>query len=249
MSALLEDTYEDRKLNHLAELCGRRLAVCNEGAKSKKLDSRQLKALTGGGSVTGRRLMHQPITFPITSKILIVANDRPNLELDDAMKQRVHIVPFNQQFRGTEKDNKGLKEELKKPANLAGILQWAVAGCLEWQKSGLKPPSTVVDCTEQYFQETDFMERFLQDCTVHELGSFTPTKVLFSAFERWCREEREENRYRHLNEFVPEVERRRSQDPKVRKERLTINGTKYSGLTNLKLNEYWKKEHQDERIF
>jgi len=95
VSALLEDTYEDRKLNHLAELCGRRLAVCNEGAKSKKLDSRQLKALTGGGSVTGRRLMHQPITFPITSKILIVANDRPNLELDDAMKQRVHIVPFN----------------------------------------------------------------------------------------------------------------------------------------------------------
>ncbi len=41
-----------------------------------------------------------------------------------------------------------MKEELKKPANLAGILQWAVAGCLEWQKSGLKPPSTVVDCTE-----------------------------------------------------------------------------------------------------
>lgn len=97
---LLESTNEDRRLNYIASLRGARLAVCNEGSKMQRLDSRGIKLLTGGGWLTGRRLGHQPINFKATHKIVVLANDNPVLELDDAMKQRVHVfarkLSFNQ---------------------------------------------------------------------------------------------------------------------------------------------------------
>jgi len=32
-----------------------------------------------------------------------------------------------------------------------GILAWAMEGCLEWQRVGLKPPAAVSSATDAYF--------------------------------------------------------------------------------------------------
>jgi P4 family phage/plasmid primase-like protien len=136
---LLESTNEDRRLNYIAALRGARLAVCNEGSKMQRLDSRGIKLLTGGGWLTGRRLGHQPINFKATHKIVVLANDNPVLELDDAMKQRVHVVPFNHKFRGEKTEEKGLRDFFAEPEQLQGILAWMVEGCRAYQREGLKP--------------------------------------------------------------------------------------------------------------
>jgi putative DNA primase/helicase len=183
---LLEDTNEDRRLNYIARLCGARLAVCNEGSKMRRLDSRGLKMLTGGGWATGRRLGQQPIEFKQTHKILILANDNPVLELDEALKQRVHVVPFNQRFRGEQREEKGLREIFCEPGNLAGIAQWAVEGCLAWQKDGLRPPASVTATTEQYFKDADLFEQFLQDETEEDPSFFEGTENLFRSYSGWC---------------------------------------------------------------
>ncbi|MGO9127902.1 MAG: phage/plasmid primase, P4 family [Terriglobales bacterium] len=125
---LLEDTNEDRRLNYIADLCGARLAVCNEGSKMRRLDSRGIKMLTGGGKAVGRRMGQQPISFQQTHKILILANDNPVLELDSAMKQRVHCIPFNEKFRGEQREEKGLRDVFAQPEQLQGILAWGVEG-------------------------------------------------------------------------------------------------------------------------
>jgi putative DNA primase/helicase len=185
---LLESTNEDRRLNYIASLRGARLAVCNEGSKQQRLDSRGIKMLTGGGWLTGRRLGHQPINFKATHKIVVLANDNPVLELDEAMKQRVHVVPFNQKFRGEQCEEKGLREFFAEPEQLQGILAWMLDGCLAYQKEGLKPPASVTATTERYFQDADTFEQFLQDETEEAPGPdvFLPTEAGFRRYTGWC---------------------------------------------------------------
>jgi P4 family phage/plasmid primase-like protien len=185
---LLESTHEDRRLNYMATLRGARLAVCNEGSKMQRLDSRGIKLLTGGGWLPGRRLGHQPFQFKATHKIVVLANDNPVLELDDAMKQRVHVVPFLQKFRDTDREQKGLREFFTEPEQLQGIFSWMVEGCIAYQKEGLRPPPSVTATTEQYFKDADLFEQFLQDETEEAKGTdvFMPTEAGFRRYKAWC---------------------------------------------------------------
>ncbi len=183
---LLEDTAEDRRLNYIASLCGARLAICNEGSKMRRLDSRGIKMLTGGGWATGRRLGQQPIEFKQTHKILILANDNPVLELDDAMRQRVNVVPFNKKFRGEQAEEKGLREFFCEPEQLSGIFNWAVEGCQAWQTEGLKPPASVKTTTDNYFMDADLMEQFLRTHTEDGPQFFAATESLFERWKVFC---------------------------------------------------------------
>jgi P4 family phage/plasmid primase-like protien len=185
--------------------------VCNEGARSKKLDRNALKNLTGGGSVTGRRLGHQAFSFPMTAKIMVVSNDEPVLDLDDPMKQRVHVVPFKVVFRGDPtRDDKNLKQFLK-DNELPGIARWMVDGCLEWQKIGLKPPDSVVSRTQEYFVNADLFDQFLLEAC--EFGSelFTPTLALFVAAKNFCEARGERSTVTSQRIFVADLEKRRPQ--------------------------------------
>jgi len=47
---------------------------------------------------------------------------------------------------------------------LPGILAWAVRGCLDWQKEGLKEPTAVTQAVDIYRKEMDTIGQFLQEC-------------------------------------------------------------------------------------
>ena len=192
---LLESTHEDRRLNYMATLRGARLAVCNEGSKMQRLDSRGIKLLTGGGWLPGRRLGHQPFQFKATHKIVVLANDNPVLELDDAMKQRVHVVPFLQKFRDTDREQKGLREFFTEPEQLQGIFSWMLEGCLAYQKDGLKPPASVTATTEQYFKDADLFEQFLSEHTEEGPEFFESTENLFQRWSFFCERQGQADRF------------------------------------------------------
>ena len=102
------------------------------------------------------------------------------------MKQRVHVVPFTQKFRGEKTEQKGLREFFTEPEQLQGILTWGVEGCLAWQKQGLKPPASVKVTTKQYFEDADFLEQFLKDHTPEKTGSFTPSALIWQRWVSYC---------------------------------------------------------------
>lgn len=208
LDMLLEEAKEDRRLNHIAELRGKRLGVCNEGARSKKLDRNALKSLSGGGSVSGRRLGHQKFDFPMTTKILVVANDEPVLDLDEATRVRVHVVPFNVMFRNVEgKEDKGLKEYLRQK-ELPGITRWFVDGCMHWQRDGLKPPATVIARTAEYFVNADTLDKFLIECCEWGSEFFEETTLLFKAAKKFCKDAGEEGTVTHARLLIPELQKR-----------------------------------------
>jgi putative DNA primase/helicase len=72
-------------------------------------------------------------------------------------------------------------------AELPGILAWAVAGCVLWQREeGLGAP-TPWRATDQYRRDSDTLGAFLEDCC--ELGPDTwweGTTALYQAYAAWC---------------------------------------------------------------
>ena len=76
-------------------------------------------------------------------------------------------------------DNQDKSLPLKLRQELPGLLAWAVAGCLEWQKSGLGVPDAVEQATKGYKEEMDVLGQFIDErCTIHEDIAVQPSKSL-----------------------------------------------------------------------
>jgi putative DNA primase/helicase len=67
-----------------------------------------------------------------------------------------------------------------------GILAWAIEGCMAWQKSGLKPPSSVVEATKEYFSEEDALQEFEDSEIVQDPQSQVPIKDIYSCWKRFA---------------------------------------------------------------
>src|SRR5262249_27360403 len=63
-------------------------------------------------------------------------------------------------------------------------LRWAVTGCLEWQRQGLKPPAVVLEATSDYLAAEDTFGLWMSDCCIrgdHEERS----GWLYESNKRW----------------------------------------------------------------
>lgn len=157
----------------LAKLRGTRLARISEIDEGARLAEAQLKNITGGDTISCRAVYSLPIEYDPTFKITLLCNHTPNVQgTDFAIWRRIHKVPFLVTIPEEEKDPK-LFSKLRN--ELPGILNWAIAGCLEWQKNGLKPPKAVLDATAEYKTNEDMFASWLNDCC--NLGAQYSTKA------------------------------------------------------------------------
>lgn len=176
-----------RATPELAKLKGIRLASASEGQAGQQIDTGQLKEWAGDERLTARELYHRPVTFSPQFKILFRTNFLPKLSPSDhAAWNRIHVVPFTQQF---ERDPT-LKGILL--GELPGILAWAARGALEWQVSGLAPPPEVTEEVAKYRMELDVVGRFLEERTREEPGESVAARELYAAYESWCQANHEQ---------------------------------------------------------
>jgi len=65
--------------------------------------------------------------------------------------------------------------------------EWAVQGCLDWQRHGrLSPPQRVMDATEEYFGAEDALGRWLDERCVREPNAKSLTAELFNDWKLWA---------------------------------------------------------------
>ena len=67
-----------------------------------------------------------------------------------------------------------------------GILAWALQGCLEWQRLGLRPPATVLAATDEYFEAEDALGRWLDECCDTGASYIEVTGQLFASWKSWA---------------------------------------------------------------
>ena len=98
------------------------------------------------------------------------------------MWRRIELVPFLETFA----IDTALAGELA--AEAPGILNWAVRGCLEWQRDGLREPDIVKAATSEYRDEQDQLSNFIEACCVCVEGVSAQAGTLFSAYKAWATE-------------------------------------------------------------
>jgi putative DNA primase/helicase len=170
--------------NDIARLAGCRLAIASELDEGAAFAESRIKSLTGGDTVTARFLHQEFFDFAPSHKFFISGNHKPSVRgTDTGIWRRIRLVPFTVRIPDAEKDP-ALAEKLAD--ELPGILNWALAGCLRWQRHGLTPPACVTQATAEYRREEDVIGQFLDDCTTVDAGARIGTTALYQTYEEWC---------------------------------------------------------------
>ena len=170
----------------LADLFGMRFVASIEVEDGSRLAESLVKQLTGGDRVKARRMRQDFWEFEPTHKVLMACNHKPQVRgTDNAIWRRLRLVPFTETIPPAEQD-RNLPDKLR--AEAAGILAWAVEGCLEWRRGGLKAPEEVRQATGAYRAEMDVLGAFLRECCELGAGHNEAAKDLYAAYSRWCEE-------------------------------------------------------------
>lgn len=185
MSTFTEQKHDDHP-TALAGMMGARLVTAQETEEGKRWAESRIKALTGGDPIRARFMRQDEFEFIPQFKLLFAGNHKPGLRnVDEAMKRRLHLIPFTVTVQPEDRDP-ALPEKLESEA--AGILAWAIEGCLEWQRIGLKPPAAVLAATAEYLEQQDNIAAWIEErCVVHTTisGKRGP---LYQSYKEWAEE-------------------------------------------------------------
>lgn len=180
---LLVTKQQDAHPAEVADIHGARLVVCSEVEQGRWFAEKRIKELTGGDRLKARLMYRDFFEFRPTAKLVVIANHRPKVRgTDFAIWRRVHLVPFDVTIPAAERDN-DLGRKLR--AELPGILNWALRGCLEWQRGGLKPPKAIADATHEYRQEQDHVAQFVAECC-ETTPDAVPMGEIYARYKLWA---------------------------------------------------------------
>jgi putative DNA primase/helicase len=172
--------------NDVAALKGARFVSAAEVEKGRRLAESKVKQLTGSDTVTARFLFGEPFNFRPEFKLWMSTNYKPEIRgTDDAIWDRIRLVPFTKRFEGDKADPK-LPDALR--GELPGVLAWMTEGCLEWQEHGLGEPESVRTATEQYRTEMDTLAAFIDECCVVDGCATAPATRLYERYKSWADE-------------------------------------------------------------
>lgn len=178
------ETRGDRHPTDLAGLRGARFVTAIETEQGRRLNESKVKAITGGDKISARFMHKDFFEYTPQFKPVIVGNHKPAIRnIDEAMRRRLHMIPFTVTIPPDRRDPR-LTEKLL--AERDGILAWAVAGCLAWQREGLKPPACVQAATEEYFEAEDALGRWIDERCVREVNAKSLTAELFTDWKQWA---------------------------------------------------------------
>jgi putative DNA primase/helicase len=188
IEAFIESKLE-RHPTDLAALQGARLVTVNETEQGAPWAESKIKSLTGGDRVSARFMRQDFFEFTPQFKLLVSGNHKPSLRtVDESIRRRFNLVPFSVTIPEAERDLR-LTDKLR--AEWPGILQWAIDGCVEWQRFALATPASVRDATALYLAAEDSIAAWCGDCCGKTPKCWTSSAALFDSWTAWCEKNRE----------------------------------------------------------
>ncbi len=167
-----------------ADLCGRRLVVSSETEEGGRLRVQLIKRLTGNARIKARFMRQDYFEFTRTHKLVMATNNKPVVrETTHAVWRRLKLIPFTVTIPDLEQD-KELIHKLR--AEWSGILNWAIAGCLAWQRNGLDTPEVVDKATAEYEAEQDLLTDFINEHCIVSKEAFVPRADIYKAYTDWA---------------------------------------------------------------
>jgi P4 family phage/plasmid primase-like protien len=143
---------------------GKRLVTITETSGFMTIDEGQVKRLTGEPVISvNQHYAKTEIRTPVTFTIMIATNEMPVLTgFDDAMRERVVVVPMGETIPEFERDKHIAARILatEKPAILALLMR----ACAEYHRTGMAVPLRVAAATAKYAAQQNTVANFIADC-------------------------------------------------------------------------------------
>ena len=178
------ETRGDRHPTDLAGLRGSRFVGATETEQGRRWNESKIKEITGGDRVSARFMRQDFFTYVPQFKLVIAGNHKPaTRNIDEAMRRRLHLIPFTITVP-PEKRDKQLQTKLLAEAN--GIFSWGVEGCLAWQREGLRQPQSVLDATDEYFEDEDAIGQWMGERCYVGPAARALTADLFADWREWA---------------------------------------------------------------
>lgn len=175
-----------------------------ETEEGRRWAESKIKTLTGGDRVAARFMRQDFFEYVPQFKLLIAGNHKPSLRtVDEAIRRRFHLIPFTVTIPPDQRDTK-LGERLKE--EWPGILNWAIEGCLEWQKMGLAPPPAVIEATKKYLEAEDAVNTWIDECCERDYRSWTTSTDLYCSWKAWA--DRSGENAGSMKSFVQNLDKR-----------------------------------------
>lgn len=168
----------------LARLDGMRLAIAPEAEAASSLAESLVKGLIAGDVMPVRVPYGMPFDMRPVLKLVMTGNHKPRISgTDRGIWRRVRLVPFMASFE--DRADPDLLDKLK--AEKPHIAAWLVAGCLEWQRRGLRDtPRVIVEATEEYRAEEDLLGQWLEEAAERAPAAEVRASLLYSSFTQWA---------------------------------------------------------------
>lgn len=182
--------------NDIAATAGKRVITASEPSDRKEgkvvLDLGRIKEFSSITDKQNARFLRQEnFQFTPRGKLWFLMNNRPEVnDPSNGMWRRIKEVVFPASFDGSKDTT--LPQQLE--AELPGILNWAIRGCLEWQQlraqgKGLSEPQRVINSTRNYRREADVVHAFLEDACETGSGLEIPVDELYEDYVAYQFEE------------------------------------------------------------
>jgi putative DNA primase/helicase len=168
----------------LACLNSARAVMTTEIDEGSFLSESLVKQMTGGDPVAARPLYGAPIEFVPQFKLFVAGNHKPVIRGgDNGMWRRIIEIPFEVTIPPERRDPH-LGDKLR--AELPGILNYAIAGCLQWQDQGLNSPPAVLEAVAEYKEDMDILGQWIAvRCELGE-GYVLHSGTAYSNYRFWA---------------------------------------------------------------
>ncbi len=165
----------------------------NELEEGKYFDEALVKSLSSGRDevIPVRRMYEEEFDLHPTFKLWMTTNKLPKIKgTDNGIWRRVRQIPFEYNFENDPaKDEYFFENKLMPEMN--GILNWAIEGCLRWQKEGIEVPNEVKYAIDTYRNDMDPVQRFLDEECIVSKTCTTRIAQLYKSYQDWCHDNKE----------------------------------------------------------
>jgi putative DNA primase/helicase len=191
METLTAKRYGDTSYFDLAPLKNKRFITSSETQRNGQLNAAFIKKITGGDDIYCSFKRKDHFKYRPQFKVWITSNFEVNTDVDDdAAWGRLRVIHFPNTFLG--KEDKGLKQRLRRQESLNCIFSWIVQGAIKWyaiREQGMPLPQQIVDKTAEHRQALDSVAQFIEQCCRLDEYAFSIGGALHSQYKTWCEDE------------------------------------------------------------
>jgi putative DNA primase/helicase len=175
-----------------------RCGIMPESDKKEILNSKRVKTITGDDTITARHLYGNLIQFKTQAKCIWPSNHLPKIDVDDqAILDRLKLVPFLARFAKTEDNTRYIKDLQEN--HMDEFFTFFATGSRDWYAGEeLKPTTEMLEKMNDYISDYDTVQEFINDTydvisedeynglpKLEKNNNRTPKQYVYGCFVGW----------------------------------------------------------------